>query len=106
MEKFRHSTPADAMALLRRLVEASWTPALAKAKPIVFDFLIERWTFDPARRNVLVAKGDKADAPLRITASARTVIRLLTQRGFVPDEYELYAAGDGDALAPVIDALK
>jgi hypothetical protein len=97
---------AQAIEALRRLVAASWSPALSKAKPIVFDFLLEQWVLDPRNPRALFRKGDLADAPLRLTSSPSILLRALTDASFEPEPFEMFAAGDQDALIPIIDALK
>jgi hypothetical protein len=106
MHREKTVSAAQAVDTLRRLVEACWTPVLSKAKPVVFDFLTEQWTLDPANPRAMVRKGDTADAPLHLTSSPATLVRLLTEPRFEPEPYQIFAAGDADALLPIIEALR
>ena len=82
-----------------------WTPRLGRAKPIVFDAVIQCWHADFRSGQAKIVAGDVPDASVRLRATPETLLRLFTQPDFAPGFGGLVRRGDGQLLNHLIEVL-
>ena len=81
---------------------------LSGLKPISFDVpdAGETWRFDPEATGPRFAKGPASGAPLRVTVSARVLLRIVSEPNAQPDPGEVFQlVGDRAWLERLAEAL-
>lgn len=110
MSSQTENSPMTAIADRARRATAAvlrdvWTPRLGRAKPIVFDAVVQCWHADFRSGQAKVVAGDAPDASVRLRATPETLLRLFTEPGFATGFGGLVRRGDNELLNHLVEVL-